>query len=190
MQARYAAIMQAVCMAPNRKPAHLRGPRTGSHTKNPAVAELTLVEGFDPPPALPSWLKPTKQSWDEFWSHPLAKTVEAVDVPALERLFTMRDMQSRAWRRYKKQPYIDGSQGQPVANPAFGEAMSLERAIVALEDRIGLTGKARANLGVALGQAALTAADLNRAAKDADADHDDAIEVASWEPAQPGAAGL
>jgi hypothetical protein len=47
----------------------------------------------------------------------------------------MRDLQRRAWTRFHKEPYVDGSQGQPVQNPAFKEAMELERAVVAREDR-------------------------------------------------------
>jgi hypothetical protein len=82
----------------------------------------------------------------------------------------MRDMQRRAWARYAKAPYVDGSQGQPVANPAFDEAMKLERAIVALEDRYGVSLKAFANLGVAVGQANLTAEELNGMAEERGAD--------------------
>jgi hypothetical protein len=85
----------------------------------------------------------------------------------------MRDMQRRAWARYVKQPYVDGSQGQLVANPAFDEAMKLERAIVALEDRYGISLKALANLGVSVGQAVITAAELNRMADARDKDSDD-----------------
>jgi hypothetical protein len=48
--------------------------------------------------------------------------------------------------------------------------MKLERAIVQLEDRYGVSFKALANLGVAVGQAKVTAAELNRVADDRDTD--------------------
>jgi hypothetical protein len=39
---------------------------------------------------------------------------------------------------------------------------ALDKAIVALEDRIGLTPKAQAALGIVVGRQKLTAADINR----------------------------
>ena len=103
----------------------------------------------------------------------LANVMDPADTPVLQRLFGMRDAQARAMARWRKTPYIEGSQGRPVKNPAFDEGMVLERAIVALEDRIGLSPKARANLGIAIGQARLTAAELNRMAVARDNNSDD-----------------
>jgi hypothetical protein len=113
-----------------------------------------------------SWLKATKDEWVAFFRSERAAAVDAVTLPPLRRLFEMRDLERRAWARYVKAPYVDGSQGQPVANPAFDEAMKLERAIVALEDRYGVSLKALANLGVAVGQAKLTVEELNRMAEE------------------------
>lgn len=124
------------------------------------------------------WLVGTKREWAAFFGSAQADALDGATLPGVVRLFEMRDLQGRAWARYKKQPYVDGSQGQPVANPAFDEAMKLERAIVALEDRYGVSLKALANLGVAVGQAQLTAAELNRMANT-----NDAIEVDGWDEA-------
>ncbi len=124
------------------------------------------------------WLVGTKREWAAFFASDQAASLDGATLPGVVRMFAMRDLQSRAWARYKKQPYVDGSQGQPVANPAFDEAMKLERAIVALEDRYGVSLKALANLGVAVGQAQITAAELNRMANT-----NDAIEVDGWEEA-------
>ncbi len=135
---------------------------------------VVLPGGLEELPAPdPKWLKATKDEWVRFFGSAQAASLDGSTVPGVRRLFAMRDLQDRAWGRYKKQPYVDGSQGQPVANPAFDEAMKLERAITALEDRYGLSLKALANLGVAVGQAKLTAAELNRMA---DAHSDDAEE--------------
>jgi hypothetical protein len=134
------------------------------------------------PPAATSWLKTTKQEWEALFSSDLGRTVDGTSLPGLMRLFEMRDLQRRAWIRYKRRPYVDGSQGQPVANPAFGEAMTLERAIVALEDRYGVSLKAMANLGVAVGQAKLTAAELNRMTMGGNDDNaNEVLEVQGWE---------
>lgn len=138
------------------------------------------------PPAPARWRKATKESWVEFWSSNIASAAELTDRPALERLFAMRDMQARAFDRWTKDPYVDGSQGQPVQNPAFAESMTLERQILALEKSFGLTLKAKADLGIAIGQAQLTAVELNRMAQEDpdDSDDDGVLDVEGWEEAQ------
>lgn len=139
------------------------------------------------PAVVRGWRKATKDAWTEYWSSEVSQAAETVDLSGLRRLFTMRDMQAACWARYEADPYVDGSKGQPVANPALDDALKLERAIVALEDRLGLSPKARANLSMAIGQAAMTAADLNRMAREGDADEDrdivDAELVEEWEEA-------
>ena len=136
------------------------------------------------PSAPPEWSKKILGEWVEFWSSGLAETVQATDRPVIERLFGLRNLQAKALRRWERKPYIEGSQGQPVQNPAFAESMTLERQVVALEDRLGLSLKAKANLGIAMGQAKLTAVELNRMAlEDNDVSDDDVIEVEGWEEA-------
>lgn len=164
---------------PNRKPVENlidRDPRR----KAPSLAVLPGRELEVAPEA--GWLKATKDGWVAFWSADLAGAIDGADVPVIRRLFGMRDVQARAFARWKKKPYVDGSQGQPVKNPAFDEAMVLERAIVQLEDRLGLSPKARANLGIAIGQARMTAAELNRQAQESMTNDDhDVIEAEGWE---------
>lgn len=136
----------------------------------------------DTPDADPGWMQQTCDAWSTYWASNVAASLDGDEASVLRRLFDMRDRQARAWIRYDESPYVDGSKGQPVANPALADALSLERAILALEDRLGLSPKARANLGIAFGQAALTAADLNRMALEAaGAGDDDVIEVEGWE---------
>jgi hypothetical protein len=165
-------------MAPPRK-------RSDQRQDNRQARELVVLAGgagVSVPQARDEWRDEMRTAWDEFWSSDVAQAIEVEHLPALRRLFEMRDLQSRAWERYRAQPYVDGSMGQPVTNPAFAEATKLESACVALEDRLGLSPKARANLGIAIGQAALTAADLNRMAQEGDsADADDVLEVEGWE---------
>jgi P27 family predicted phage terminase small subunit len=117
---------------------------------------------LDAPRARCDWLPQSREAWRELWSAPVAAALARQHLPALYRLFEFRDLQARARRMAQKAPIVDGSRGQPVANPATGVAASLEMAIVALEDRIGLTPKAEARLGIALGRQQLTAADVNR----------------------------
>lgn len=108
------------------------------------------------------WLKATVEAWDDLWASPLASEIKGTDMPALRRCFEWRDEQVRCRRRAKAlrklatgEPMVPGSKGQPVANPLFDvakaaddEALAIETRIVALEDRLALSPKARLTLGV------------------------------------------
>lgn len=171
-------------------PANRKAPGTRQdNSSSRALATVSQIRGgrqVEAPEARPVWLKATREAWDALWRSDVALAVGEHHLPAVFRLFELRDQQERAMRLYRRQPLVDGSQKQPVANPAMGTALSLERAITALEDRLGLTPKAQANLGIAIGQAGLTAAELNRMAQEA-ADDDDG-DTRGW-VGEAGAAG-
>lgn len=150
-----------------------------------AVGSAVAIEAHKPRAA---WLKATRDAWSDLWGSDVAKAIARHHLPAVYRLFDFRDAQTRALRLYSRQPMVDGSMGQPVSSPAMAVVQRLEKSIVALEDRIGLTPKAQANLGIAIGGAALTAAELNKMAAEADDGDDDGDEVeeiveAEWEDA-------
>lgn len=156
-------------MAPTRKTPDRRQRRgTKELTPEPAAA----VVPADPPSASPvvkapaparEWLAVTATDWREFWSSPMANYVKDTDRPALRRLFVLRDELVRAQREEAKlrrlamkEPIVEGSMGQKVANPLFraadsaaAVALALEPRIVALEDRFGLSPRARLAVGVA-----------------------------------------
>ena len=123
-------------------------------------------------PPKPGWLKEVREQWDVYWTTQVSALLAPHHVPALYRLFELRDAQGRALRIYKREPMVQGSQKQPVVNPAMATVQSLEKDIRALEDRLGLTPKAQASLGIKVGQAGLTAAELNRMAMEDDEDDD------------------
>jgi hypothetical protein len=62
----------------------------------------------------------------------------------------------------RREPIAAGSKGQRRVNPLAGHLRFLEDAIARTETEFGLTPRARAQLGITRGQAALTAADVNR----------------------------
>lgn len=124
-----------------------------------------------------SWLAKTKQAWEAFWSSEVAAVATLEDEAAIVRLHDLRDQHERYLRIVRRTPFVDSAQG-PKPNPAMKDVISIERAIVALEDRFGLSPKARAQLGIAWGQAQLTAADLSRMAAN-DGDNDQAL-LAEW----------
>jgi P27 family predicted phage terminase small subunit len=132
----------------------------------------------DPPDGL---LQATSNRWIEFWNSPLAGVVSsATDMPALERLFTLYDERERAYRAFRKERLIVGSQGQPVLNPMGRLLKELDGEIRQLEDRFGLSPKARLQLGVQYGEAKKTLDTLNAdLALDLEPDEDDPrLEIA------------
>ncbi len=171
-------------------PAHAKPNPQRDRGRQGAVVELAVVDGeaLDVPKPPPKLLKPIREAWDQFWASDLAQVVTDPDRPVVFRMFSLRNDQERALRRYRSNPYITGSQGQPVQNPAFQEAMALERQVLALEDRLGLSPKARAQLGIAIGEARMTAAELNRVAQedapdDGDRNDSGVLDVDGWEEA-------
>lgn len=125
-------------------------------------------------PAPPTGLlATTRAEWKTFWGSELAQLVEQdTDLPALERLFSYYDEHRRAMKMARKERLVVGSKGQTVLNPLLKYTESLAKEIRALEDRFGLTPKARLTLGITFGEAARSLADLNRSL-DTDDDEDE-----------------
>ena len=113
---------------------------------------MRLVDGnpllADPPAPPPRLLQETRRLWDEFWGSSVAAAVDVSDVPAIRRLFMLRDQWERMRRAVDKTPLVSGSQGQPVENPLAKRMDRIATQIVQLEDRFGLSPVARAKLGV------------------------------------------
>jgi P27 family predicted phage terminase small subunit len=129
----------------------------------------------DPPDDL---LEVTCGEWLAFWTSALSEAVDqATDLPVVRRLFRMRDEYRRADRAHREQRVVEGSMKQPVPSPGWKMMKDLEGQMVALEDRLGLSPKARAQLGITIGAAKRTLDDLNRAL-DIDDSVDPRLDVA------------
>lgn len=166
--------------APRKRPDQRQDNRRSRGVAVVPVVPSDEVAEIGAPSPQKHWLKKTRDGWTDFWASEVAPALTRSDWPAVERVFEMRDLHERALRAYRKDPIVAGSMSQPVTNPAFAEAMKLETAITSLEDRYGLSPKARANLGIAIGQAKLTATEVNRRRQEAadDDDHEeDVIDV-------------
>lgn len=152
------------------------GQRQRRNTRD--VGELTKIDGGEPAPPCPrpakgSLLKVTQEMWAEYWGSPVADLVDRrSDLPALRRLFLLYDERERALRSYQAQRHSKGSTGQLIVNPFAKEVASLDGRIASLEDRFGLTPKARLDLGVSFGAAAKSLEDLARKVEDAQLDDD------------------
>lgn len=118
-------------------------------TVEPAAAEGVVPA---PPPHLPMDLA---DEWTHLWMSPLAEAIAVTDLPSLRRLFQLRAAHAELLERAAREDYLaDGSKDQQVVHPALKAAMSIESAITALEDRFGLTVKARQSIGIAMGDLA------------------------------------
>ncbi|GAB2714484.1 P27 family phage terminase small subunit [Streptomyces bullii] len=133
-----------------------------------AAKDLEVVTGaaveVPEPPAPPAGLlKRTRDRWAEYWASPVAKLADPVsDLPALERLFVLYDDLERSNAAVKKTGHmVTGSQGQAVLNPLLRHIQVTQGEVRQLEDRFGLSPRARLSLNVTLGEAAKSIADLN-----------------------------
>jgi hypothetical protein len=91
---------------------------------------LPAAEPFTPPAAGRGWLESTKAWWATLWASPMATTYQAADVPVLVRLGEMVDARARG---------------------TLGATETV--AMTALEDRFGLSPKARRALQWEISQA-------------------------------------
>ncbi len=108
--------------------------------------------------------------------------VAETDGTAILRLFTLYDERERAYRAFRRQRLIKGSQGQAVLSPMGRAMQEFDAEIRQMEDRLGLSPRARLQLGITFGQAAQTLADLNR---QLDEDSDSADDHGETEQADP-----
>jgi P27 family predicted phage terminase small subunit len=107
-------------------------------------------------------LEPTVERWSEFWRSPLAGQVEASDHGALRRLFWLYDECDRLLEAIDATGrVVAGSQGQPRANPLYKQVQEFQAEARQLEDRFGLSPKARLALGISFAEAAMGLDALN-----------------------------
>lgn len=118
--------------------------------RNKVEGQLVVLPGdaIDTPAADASWLPDVVDEWHSFWSTDVAAAVRDSDLPALYRLWSLRDLQRKLFAVGAETPLVAGSQGQTVINPALRQADNLSAEIRQLEDRFGLTPAARARLGL------------------------------------------
>lgn len=126
------------------------------------LVDVSARAQMSPPPPV-GLLAGSAAAWRALWGSPVAATYSESDVPALARLFELRDERTRAWRVAKRERLVAGSRGQVRANPLYILIAGFDAEIRALEDRFGLTPRGRLALGIALGEAHRSLGELNAA---------------------------
>ena len=156
----------------NRKPAEKR---QGRGTRDAGV--LTVASETVVPTADLSWREGTVERWVGFWQSGLASQVEPSDVPALRRLFWLTDEIARCRDAIEETGrVVAGSQGQPRPNPLYRQVQEFQAEARQLEDRFGLSPRARLQLGIALGAAHASLDALNERLQAKVVDDDDLWE--------------
>lgn len=146
--------------------------RQGRRSPLVALTRQDLPAVLPPPP--PRLLRSTRELWQSLWLSPLAQVWDPVtDRLAVEELVRLVDERERAWRAFRRERLVPGSQGQPRLNPLWRLIQDTTAQITQLSDRLGLTPRARLQLGITFSQAAMGIAELNRMLDDED-DGDDA----------------
>lgn len=142
--------------------------RPATRTRQPrgaALLPLRAVQGGrraspEPPEALSDGLK---ELWRVFWASQLADLVIEADYGAFLRLFQLYKQRESYFQVGSDDPVVTGSTGQLVLSPLIREVDALDVKILALEDRFGLSPRARLQLQVTLGDAADGLTKLNQA---------------------------
>jgi P27 family predicted phage terminase small subunit len=125
------------------------------------VPEAAGLPEVPAPPA--GLLKSVRDRWAAYWASPVAQLADPVsDLPALERLYRLYDDLERSHTAVRKQGHmVRGYRDQTVMNPLLKHMQLVQAEVRQLEDRFGLSPRARLSLGVTLGEAAKSLADLN-----------------------------
>ena len=101
--------------------------------------------------------------WRAYWRSPVSRAAEVgADYHVLVRWIRALDEYETTAAVVRERRIVKGSMGQPVINPLVGYLRDLEETIRYAEQQLGLTPVARIRLGIALGEARLTADELNR----------------------------
>ena len=105
----------------------------------------------------------SRKRWRAYCLSNLARAVDRqVDLPRIEPWIEISDEYEKVYAIFKQTRLVKGSTGQPALNPLSGYIVSLWAELRTAETELGMTPLARQRLGIAYGQARLTAQDLNR----------------------------
>jgi P27 family predicted phage terminase small subunit len=139
-------------------------PKPPGKAIRPRVRHVGIVSApkLAPPPPPKGLLSGSRKRWEEFWRSDVSQTVDrASDMGKLERWIRAVDEYERVLKVFKTARLVKGSTGQPTLNPLASYLSTLEAQICKAEDAYGMSPIARLKLGIALGEAHKSLADLN-----------------------------
>lgn len=145
-----------------------------------------------PLPPLPGkmrYLPSTVEAWAALWAEPQAQHLTGVQKVVALRWIRAFDEWLRALDVVVQAPMVAGSMGQPVANPMMAWVTSREAEMEKCERQLGVGLKNKADLGLTVGQAKLTAQQLVEMHRQGSDDGDRGEEEAGGEAADGWTAG-
>jgi len=149
----------------------------------PKPAKMVEHDGLQVPELVGEFLDESKQMWTALWLEPQAAHLTGAQKVVALRYIEAFDAWRRALEAVKREPTVAGSMGQPVANPLISWVTGREAEMEKCERQLGIGLRNKADLGLTVGQAKLTAAQLNQMVRGNGGSNSDtpAIEVASQE---------
>jgi P27 family predicted phage terminase small subunit len=150
---------------------HRKQPRTAQNPPQIAVLSPSSEAPERVVPRAPTGLlDASRKRWKSFWQSAVSKAVDLdADLYRVERWIGCVDEYERVNAAFKKTRLVKGSTGQPALNPLASYLQQLLNEINKAEAELGLTPLARMRLGIAYGEAKLTALELARAVDELDA---------------------
>lgn len=122
-------------------------------------------------------LPSTVEAWDRVWRSNVVSVVDLLsDLETVVRWASLLDERERALRSFRRRRLVPGSQGQPTLSPLWQVVQACDKELRALEDRIGLSPKARLQLGITFGEAAKSLDSMNAELDMEGDDDDDALD--------------
>ena len=141
-------------MPTNRKPDAIRRNKPAELDPR-AYVDLVVPDPPDVDPELVEW-------WHRFFGSELAQAVyQPTDEPALRRLVELYQLRNDAYRIASETPTVRGGNNQITAHPLLKQITVYDSAIDRLEDRFGLTPRARLNLGLVIAEGTKRIEDLS-----------------------------
>ena len=151
---------------PRKPPGKAIDPRNGQR----AQIARTKLDRFDPPSGVS---EESKSIWEAFWTDSVSSVLTIADRGVLIRWIELVDDRNKLLREAMKEPVTLGSTRQKQAHPLFSVAMTMEKAIQALEAQLGIGPKNRAALGIAVIAEQKGLNELNAEFEDDDGDDED-----------------
>lgn len=134
-------------MPRSRKP-----PGTAADRRNGQRAELELGApiAVDLPRPREEFHRLALAAWDGYWSQKVAATVSPADLMIAHTWIAAYDDALVKQAAADQQPLVSGSMGQQVANPLYGVAQARMTLAMQCARQLGIGGRNRADLGLAL----------------------------------------
>lgn len=126
------------------------------------VAQQKRMPPLPPLPGGIEYLALTLQLWEHLWDEVQAAQLAGAQIAPAYRWIRAFDEWQRAIDEVALKPLVQGSKGQPVTNPLMMWVTSREVEMEKCERQLGIGLRNKADLGISLGQARLTAQQVNQ----------------------------